>query len=346
MQKLANCVNILDSFRIPISFKERAVKQKIYPYYGAQGIIDYVDDFIFDGEYILVAEDGENLRSLNQNIATFVTGKFWVNNHAHILGENGKANLKYIYYLLNSMDLRKYVTGSAQPKFNQANLANIEIKLPSIETQNKISTVLSTLDEKIAVNKKINATLEAMAKTLYLHLFFRRPANGKIGDLIIENPKSTISVGVAKNSGGNFPFFTSGENILRWNENLVDGRNIFMNDGGNVGINFYVGKAAYSTHTYCITAEKGMADYLFLFLESIQTEIEKRFFTGTGLKNLRKDLLRKHEIYIPTQTEIDAFNKKVQPCFDMISKNQRENYLLENLREFLLPLLMNGQVGF
>ena len=87
-----------------------------------------------------------------------------------------------------------------------------------------------------------------------------------------------------------------------------------------------------------------MADYLYLFLHCIKVEIEKRFFTGTGLKNLRKDLLREREIYIPTAAELGEFNRAVVPSFDMISKNLRENYRLAEMRNFLLPLLMNGQV--
>lgn len=174
------------------------------------------------------------MRSLNQNIATWATGKFWVNNHAHILGNNGKASLRYIYYWISSMDLRRYVTGSAQPKFNQYNLANLKIDLPSLETQKQIAAVLSALDDKISLNEKINSSLEEMAKTIYLHNFFRKPTNAKIFDILIENANSTISVGDAKESDGDFPFFTSGENILRWNEKIVDGRNIFLNTGGNV----------------------------------------------------------------------------------------------------------------
>lgn len=83
-----------------------------------------------------------------------------------------------------------------------------------------------------------------------------------------------------------------------------------------------------------------------MFLDTIKIEIGKKYFKGTALKHLQKDLLRKHEIYIPTQTEIEDFNSKIQPCFDMISKNRRENNRLAEMRDFLLPLLMNGQVGF
>ena len=85
--KLGDVTENLDYKRVPIAQKDRADLEKLYPYYGAQGIVDYVDDYIFDGEYLLVAEDGENLRSRKNSIVTFAKGKFWVNNHAHILGE-------------------------------------------------------------------------------------------------------------------------------------------------------------------------------------------------------------------------------------------------------------------
>ena len=132
MIELKECVEILDSKRIPLSSSERKRLKKKYPYYGAQGIIDYVENYIFAGEYILIAEDGNNLKSLQQNIATWVEGKFWVNNHAHILGKKKGYNLRYIYYLLSILDLRGYITGSAQPKLNQENLASIQLQLPNI----------------------------------------------------------------------------------------------------------------------------------------------------------------------------------------------------------------------
>ena len=261
---------------------------------------------------------------------------------------NENFNPYFIYYLLTSKKnlFMQISSVTRTPILRKSSFENIEILVPNISIQNKIAAVLSSLDEKILLNKKINATLEEMARTFYLHNFFRKSANGTIGEIITENKKSDISVGAAKNIQGDFPFFTSGENILTWKNFLVDGRNIFLNDGGNVGVKFFVGKAAYSTHTYCISAKNNLTDYLFLFLENRQSEIERRFFTGTGLKNLRKDLLKNFAIYIPTAAELENFNKFVCPLFDMISKNFRESTRLENLRDFLLPLLMNGQVGF
>ena len=173
MIELKECVEILDSKRIPLSSSERKRLKKIYPYYGAQGIIDYVENYIFDGEYILIAEDGNNLKSLQQNIATWVEGKFWVNNHAHILGKKKGYNLRYIYYLLSILDLRGYITGSAQPKLNQENLAGIQLQLPNINRQNKVAQILSCIDNKIEINNKINSELEVMAKTIYDYWFLQ-----------------------------------------------------------------------------------------------------------------------------------------------------------------------------
>ena len=151
-------------------------------------------------------------------------------------------------------------------------------------------------------------------------------------------------MGEAKEAEGAYPFFTSGDAILRWSEPLVDGRNCFLNTGGNGDIKFYVGGAAYSTDTWCITGKDNLSDYLYLFLESIRPELDKKFFQGTGLKHLQKPLLRERPVYIPKEGELKAFNLRVQPCLDMISHKARASAGLVSLRDWLLPVLMNGQV--
>ncbi|MBR7070293.1 MAG: restriction endonuclease subunit S [Oxalobacter sp.] len=156
---LGEVINCFDHKRIPLSSMERSKRQGVYPYYGAQGIIDYVNDYLFDGDYILIAEDGENLKSRKKEIASLVDGQFWVNNHAHIIQANKQADNKYLYYLLNFLDLTPYITGSAQPKLNQASLKNIQIRLPNISIQEKIAGFLSDLDSKIRINNRINRNL-------------------------------------------------------------------------------------------------------------------------------------------------------------------------------------------
>lgn len=150
-----------DKKRVPLSGAQREKRQGKFRYYGAQGVIDHIDDFIFDGTYLLIAEDGENLKSKKQNIAQVVEGQFWVNNHAHIVQGNELCNTRYLCYLLNSMDLSGYVTGSAQPKLSQANLNAVTLFLPPIAVQEQIVECLHLFDKKIAVNQKINDNLAA-----------------------------------------------------------------------------------------------------------------------------------------------------------------------------------------
>jgi len=130
-----------------------------------------VDSYIFDGEYLLVAEDGENLKSRKQNIANIAKGKFWVNNHAHILLNNDLSDLYYLYYYLNSIDISGYITGSVQPKLSKANLNAISIFLPPLTEQKCISRVLKSLDDKIELNNAINKNLEEMAQALFKRWF-------------------------------------------------------------------------------------------------------------------------------------------------------------------------------
>lgn len=167
---LGELVDIYDSKRIPLTSQEREKIKGDIPYYGAQGIIDYINQFLFDGEYILIAEDGNNIKSRQENIAQIAKGKFWVNNHAHIL--QGKIEQNLLCYIINHTDISGYVTGSAQPKLNQANLLKIPIKIPvNLSDQRKIAGILSALDSKIENNNKINANLEAQAQALFKSWF-------------------------------------------------------------------------------------------------------------------------------------------------------------------------------
>src|SRR5690606_8958797 len=145
-----------------------------FPYYGASGIIDYVDDYLFDGEYVLISEDGENLKSRKTPIAFKASGKFWVNNHAHIVqGKKPFLNDLIVYYFKN-LDLNEYITGAVQPKLNKANLLEIPFYLPKSEEEQKaIAEVLSSLDDKIDLLHRQNQTLESLAQTLFRQWFGR-----------------------------------------------------------------------------------------------------------------------------------------------------------------------------
>lgn len=162
----------------------------------------------------------------------------------------------------------------------------------------------------------INDNLQQMAFDIYMHLFFNKQPNGTLHEVIIENNKSSVQVGEVKGAKGDLPFFTSGDAILEWNEPMINGRNCYLNTGGNADVKFYVGLAAYSTDTWCITANRNLEDYLYLLLLAIKPELNKKFFQGTGLNHLQKPLLKDRKIYIPNDKEIKEFNSKVQPTYE------------------------------
>ena len=170
--KLGDVIELFDYKRVPLNSSERHERQGPYPYYGAQGIIDHVDDFLFDGRYILVAEDGENLNSRKLPLAMFANGKFWVNNHAHILRARPEiADDVFLLACMNHTDIKPFVTGAAQPKLSQANLKIIEIILPPIPVQHRIASILSTYDDLIENNLRRIRILEEMARALYREWF-------------------------------------------------------------------------------------------------------------------------------------------------------------------------------
>ncbi|ELI7468999.1 restriction endonuclease subunit S [Escherichia coli] len=144
----------LDSKRKPITSGLREAGS--IPYYGASGIVDYVKDYIFDGDFLLISEDGANLLARNTPIAFSISGKSWVNNHAHVIKFDSYAERRYVEYYLNSIDLAPYISGAAQPKLNKKNLESIRIPNPSPEDKERIVSILDKFD---ALTNSINEGL-------------------------------------------------------------------------------------------------------------------------------------------------------------------------------------------
>ncbi len=136
-----------DGKRKPVKASDRADRKGEYPYYGASGIIDYVDKYLFDETALLIGEDGANLLARSTPIAFLAHGRYWVNNHAHVVTFNGKADLNYLCVALNLRDLADFVTGSAQPKLNQANMNRILIPVPPMVLQKEFGRRVTEIRE-------------------------------------------------------------------------------------------------------------------------------------------------------------------------------------------------------
>ncbi|WRE72091.1 restriction endonuclease subunit S [Helicobacter pylori] len=157
-RKLGEVCEILDNRRIPIAKNKR--NPGIYPYYGANGIQDYIDSYIFDGDFVLVGEDGSVINKDNTPVVNWASGKIWVNNHAHVLQTKNELKLKFLYFYLQTIDVSYCVAGTP-PKINQENLKKIIIPIPPLEIQQEIVKILDAFTE---LNTELNTELKARKK--------------------------------------------------------------------------------------------------------------------------------------------------------------------------------------
>ena len=160
-------IEIHDSKRIPLSGAERVkMEKKIYPYYGAAALMDYVDDYIFDGKYLLLGEDGTVVDDAGYPILQYVWGRFWVNNHAHILTGKLGFNVESLYMLFKQTPVKAIVTGAVQPKISQANLRSIQVVIPPQKLLTDYNSQIEPLFALLRTNEEANKSLATLRDTL------------------------------------------------------------------------------------------------------------------------------------------------------------------------------------
>ena len=353
-----------DKKRIPLSSAQREKRQGTFRYYGAQGVIDHVDDYIFDGTYLLIAEDGENLKSKKQNIAQVVDGQFWVNNHAHIVQGNEQCDTRFLCYLINSMDLSGYVTGSAQPKLSQANLNAVTLSLPTLAEQKRIVEYLYMLDQKIDVNRQINDNLQQQAFSVFDNLIANAENNDcTVSDYAFLNPKRTLAKNQVSRSidmsqlstSGAFPSgwemkpfnggmrFTNGDTLLaRITPCLENGKTAFIDflDDGEVafGSTEYIVLAPKNDTPpemlYCLARYPAFVDYA---VKNMNGSSGRQRVSAETVGQYRLPLFDKHSLVL--------FKEVVSPMFLKMRYNSLENMRLAELRDALLPKLMSSEIN-
>lgn len=354
-----------DKKRIPLSSAQREKRQGTFRYYGAQGVIDHVDDYIYDGTYLLIAEDGENLKSKKQNIAQVVDGQFWVNNHAHIVQGNEQCDTRFLCYLINSMDLSGYVTGSAQPKLSQANLNAITLSLPTLVEQKRIVEYLYMLDQKIDVNRQINDNLYAQAKAIFDNHFINIdaiPARWRKGNLLdIANYLNGLAMQKFRPQGNEIGLpvlkikelrqgscddsselcslsikpeyiIHDGDVVFSWSGSLL----VDIWCGGTCGLNqhlFKVTSDVYDKWFYYLWTAHHLARFIAIAADK-----------ATTMGHIKREELAKAEVLIPCEEDYTSFNSIMQPIFELIISNRIESRKLAALRDELLPKLMTGEI--
>ena len=368
--RLGEVINVLDYKRIPLSSKQRESRKGPYPYYGAQGIIDYIDDFLFDGEFLLIAEDGENLKSQKQNVAQIARGKYWVNNHAHIVESNGLCDIRYICYLLNQIDLSGYITGSAQPKLNQANLLAIELQLPKLKTQIRLADFLSTFDIKIELNNRINHNLEEQAQALYKSWFidFESFKDGKFVDSdlgmipdgwqvknlleisqLFDSKRKPLSGKEREQMSKIYPYYGATSIMDYVDSYIFDGIYLLMGEDGSVMtedgypfLQYVSGKFWPNNHAHVLQGANGFSTEMLHC--ALLRKVVKSSVTGAVQAKISQANMKKILFPCPPTTILNAFDRQLQTIYCQKRNIEVQNVSLEMLRDSMLPRLMSGQL--
>ena len=333
----------LDNMRKPVAKGGRSLG--IYPYYGASGIVDYVDSFIFDGDYLLISEDGANLVVRKTPIAFSISGKTWVNNHAHVLKFDNIINQKFVNYYLNYLDLSPYITGAAQPKLNQQNLNNIKIPYPSLEIQSRIVQVLDNFDmvcndlniglpkeielrqkqyeyfrEKlltfVAEGEYTDSTVQYRQDIIRLLNWVFGPIRVKLGQIVnLQRGKRLVRQQLA--TTGSFPVYQNSLTPLGYytESNRVKNTSFVICAGaaGEIGysaMDFWAADDVYTLETSDNISDKFMYYVLLSKQDRLKSQVRK-----ASIPRLSKDAIDKMTFYLPSITEqerivsiLDNFN--------------------------------------
>lgn len=383
-KELEKLIDIFDKQRIPLSSIEREKKKGEYPYYGASGIIDYVDEYIFDGEYVLVSEDGENLRSRKTPIIFKAKGKFWVNNHAHIIkGKENILNDNYLIYVFNNTNISGYITGAAQPKLTQENLCRISIPLPEKYcTQQKIAKILSNYDDLIENNNKRIKILEEMAQKIYKELFvdFKYPGHETVAFKDTELGKIPSDWKVAK-IGSEFETVLGGtpsrNNLEYWggkipwlssrktNELRIITESEFITElglkksstklmpkyttllaitGATLGQVSMIGTEMCANQSVVGIINNKYQEFIFYMVKNNISNLISKA-GGAAQQHINKDIVNDMPFIMPKNSVLENFETIVKPINDEIFTLLYKNKTLQKIRDSLLPRLMSGEIS-
>ena len=378
---LGEVVKNFDSKRVPLSSRERQLRQGKYPYYGAAGCIDHVDDYLFEGLHLLVGEDGSVIRPDGRPFLQLVNGKFWVNNHAHVLRGDDETETKFLFYALETCNVSGMVTGAVQPKITQANLNSIRFCYPPRKAREKIVRVLGALDDKIELNRRMNATLEAMARALFQSWFVDfDPVRAKLDgrppaaldpataalfpDAFDETALGHIPHGWEVKTLGevielaygkplkaedrkNGPVCVYGANgPVGWHdEKLVSGPGIVVGRKGNPGVVTWAHGDFYPIDTTFYVEPRGECCSLYFLYYALSLHNLANLSADSAVPGLNRNHAYMSKQVIPSEPVLTAFDSQIAPIFASIHANTEQSRTLATLRDTLLPKLLSGELS-
>ena len=302
---LLEVCDLLDSKRVPVTSNKRI--HGPYPYYGANGIQDYVNDYIFDDDLVLLAEDGGNFGSKDKPIAYRVSGKCWVNNHAHVLKPREGLNVDYLCYSLMYYDTKGLVNGATRKKLTQTAMKNIKIPILAYNEQLKIVKRIAVVSTLINNRKKELGLLDELVKSRFLEMFGDIELNSQnmqkmMWQEVFDTQTGKLDANAAV-KGGRYPFFTCAKEISTIDEYAYDCEALLLagnNAVGDYDVKYYKGKFNAYQRTYILMLKNRQYSYsVFKF----QLEQKLRYLQlqskGTNTRYLTMGILKSLDFIVP-----------------------------------------------
>jgi len=378
--ELGDAVFFLDGQRRPIKSGDRAKIKGQYPYYGASGIVDYVNDYIFDGEFILLGEDGENILSRSLPLAFKVKGRVWVNNHAHVLQPREEFNIDFLTNFLESLDYSLLNSGTAQPKLNKKSCFGIKVLKPNIKEQTAIANALSDVDGLLGGLEKLIAKKQAIKTATMQQLltgktrlpqFAHHPDGTKkaqkqtelgpipedweavqLGTITKINMGQSPSSQFYNNKGVGLPLVQGNADISN-RETIIRNYTSQITKTANKGdlilsVRAPVGEVAKATFDCCIgrgvCAINYENNYIYQWLISFESEWDK-FSKGSTFDSINSDELRVIQLAIPQEKEEQTAIAQILSDMDSeIQTLQTRLTKTQQIKQGMMQQLLTGKV--
>lgn len=335
--KLEDCCEILDSKRIPVTANKR--RNGKYPYYGANGLQDYVDDYIFDDELVLLAEDGGNFNSKDKPIAYRVSGKCWVNNHAHVLKPKQGISVDYLCYALMYYDVSGLVNGATRQKLTQATMRKMKIPILSEIDQLRIVEIMNSIQHLKNDYRSILHKLDVLIKARFVEMFCHK------GYTVLEwndvfNTRTGKLDSNAATENGKYPFFTCSKDILYIDDFGFDQEALLLagnNAAGKYDVKYYKGKFNAYQRTYVLTLRGNWSYQLFRYQLENKLEYLRQQSLGGLTKYLTMKILGELSFIIPPiekQKEFELFVQQVDKSREEVKKSlEKTQQLYDSLMQ-------------
>ena len=353
-RKLDDVVEFLDTIRKPLEGAKRVSGP--YPYYGASGIVDYVDGYLFDEELVLLSEDGANITDRNYPVCFLASGKYWVNNHAHVLKTKKNNENNFICNSLERKDYTQFNTGMAMPKLNKETCKNIPISCPSYEEQKKIGDYFRNLDHLITLFQRKCDEVKQLKKFMLQKMF---PKSGelipeirfagftgdweqrKLGDVVEFLDTQRKPLEGAKRVHGPYPYYGASGIVDYVDGYLFDEELVLLSeDGANITDRNYpvcflaAGKYWVNNHAHVLKMRDGNENYFIC--NSLERKDYTKYNTGMAMPKLNQETCRNIPVMCPKLAEQKKIGDYFRHLDHLITLHQRKCDTLKEVKRFML----------